>query len=671
MEHAVLRRSNESDCIALMSVLFIGTEAVRAVAKCDSRGRLQTVAVHSQARLGQARRSFFERGNSPFGEVPDNILQSWQRCQRAGLTIDGAPAIEPVSAPHLRQMRERHERLWQLAHAELEALSVDARATGSVVLLTDEEGWILDAEGSPGFLDRAGRVALMPGACWGENVVGTNAIGTAIVEGRSLQVRGGEHYLAPHGVLSCAASPIFDPYGQLVGILDISGDARAQHLHALGLVRRAVASIVHRYFEVGIADSELLRIHHDPALLGTVHEGLLAFRNGRLVAANRTGLQLFGLERLEIGRASYDALFEESLSRLRQHGALFDREGRALYGRVDDNKPLRTPHRAVAETLVQAPASVPVERDAPLLEPHTEALLERARRVIDADLPVLVQGETGTGKEVFARALHQRSTRAGKAFVAVNCAALPEGLIEAELFGYEGGAFTGARRHGSPGLLRQANGGVLFLDEIGDMPLALQPRLLRVLQERELSPLGGGKPVKLDFALLCATHQDLEQAIAEGRFRADLYYRIAHHRVHMPALHEHHDRTQLVRDLWQRLGDGRRLSTVALQALANYHWPGNLRQLSACLRTLVALSDAGALVDVDALPDYLHIAAPASSAQVALAVPSATADTRLDTVAIATMRQVLNACDGNVSEAARRLGVSRSTLYRKLELGNG
>ncbi|HBK46939.1 MAG TPA: sigma-54-dependent Fis family transcriptional regulator, partial [Xanthomonadaceae bacterium] len=289
----------------------------------------------AQHRLDQARRSFFERGNAPVGQVPEAILQSWRRCLRRGMVSESAPAIEPVSTPRLREMRERHEKLWRLARAELEGLSADAAATGSVVLLTDEAGWILDAEGSSGFLDRAGRVALMPGACWSEDTVGTNAIGTAIVEARAVEVRGGEHYLAPHGILSCAASPIFDPYGQLAGVLDISGDARMQHVHALGLARRAVASIEHRWFDRGIAECELLRVHHDPALLGTAREGLLAFRGGKLIAANGAGLQLFGLDRQEIGRARYDALFEEPLARLRQDGTLFDRQGRALYGQVD------------------------------------------------------------------------------------------------------------------------------------------------------------------------------------------------------------------------------------------------------------------------------------------------------------------------------------------------
>ena len=282
---------------------------------------------------------------------------------------------------------------------------------------------------------------------------------------------------------------------------------------------------------------------------------------------------------------------------------------------------------------------------------HTIMLYARSRA------PVLIQGETGTGKEVFARELHRRSARADRPFVAVNCAALPEGLIEAELFGYEEGAFTGARRSGSIGLLRQAQGGVLFLDEIGDMPLALQPRLLRVLQERTLSPLGGGKPVQLDFALICATHRDLDQAMAAGEFRSDLFYRIADHRVALPALRALPDRSALVQGLWQRLGQGRRLDAPAAAALAAYAWPGNVRQLSACLRTLVALSEPGEVISMESLPDYVR------SAPVAVTVAPASG---LQAMTLAAMREAVAAADGNVSEAARVLGISRSTLYRRL-----
>lgn len=615
-------------------------------------------------RVGGARRAFFERGAVPAGVVPDAILQSWRRCQRQGLSVDARPDVAPVPEPSLRELRQRRERLWRLARPELEGLAGSLASSDGIVLLTDEEGWVLDAEGSNSFLDRAGQVALMPGVRWDEGTVGTNAIGTAIVEGRALQVRGGEHFFAPHGILTCSATPIFDPFGQRVGVLDISGDARHAHLHALALGRQAVDQIEHRYFADGLDDCELLHLHAQPLLLGSPREALLGFRNGRLVAANRVGLGLFGLDRHDIGHASYEALFDQPLARLHDDGMLLDRQGRALYGHSENKR------RARAGSVVpaRAPRVVPVApvpaAPGTVLATPVQQQLHRAVRVLDAGLPVLVQGETGTGKEVFARELHRRSTRAGQPLVAVNCAALPEGLIEAELFGYEEGAFTGARRQGSTGLLRQAQGGVLFLDEIGDMPLALQPRLLRVLQERELSPLGGGRPVKLDFALVCASHRDLQQAVADGRFRADLYYRIADHVVHLPTLRELDERGALLQALWAPMAQGRVLQAEVLELLQRQRWPGNLRQLQACLRTLVALSDPGEPITAAHLPADL-MSTPLSP-QVTAADSACAVRGGLRDIAEEVMRQALQAADGNVSAAAKQLGISRSTLYRRL-----
>lgn len=622
--------------------------------------------IRSSTDFSQARRAFFERGNVAPSEVPKTILQSWQRCRRLGLPAEASPSIEPIPDARLREMRERNERLWRLARAELASLSSDADASGSIVVLTDDTGWVLDAAGHPQFLDKAGRVALMPGTCWNEAQVGTNAIGTAIVERRAVEVRGSEHYRATHGILTCNATPIHNPYGQLVGVLDITGDSRAQHLHARGLVRMAVANIEHRYFDDGIDDCELLRLHRDPTLLGSAREGLLAFRAGKLVAANQAGLALLDLQRDDLGRATYDGLFDDALSLLRRDGVLRDRFGRALFGRIDEARATQriampaAPARGVHAHAIARPPTRPI--DAPLFNAATTAALDRACRVLDAELPVLIVGETGTGKEVFARELHRRCARHGHPFVAVNCAALPEGLIEAELFGYEEGAFTGARRQGNPGLLRQANGGVLFLDEIGDMPLALQPRLLRVLQERELSPLGGGKPVKLDFALICATHCDLETAIAERRFRADLYYRVAHHIERLAPLRDAADRAAIVDALWSRIAQQRALTDEAQRALAGYAWPGNWRQLVACLRTLVALHDDGVKIGLDALPGYLQT----PKQQTMTSSPLAGGIAHLDVLEETAMRETLAACDGNVARAARLLGVNRSTLYRRL-----
>ncbi len=618
----------------------------------------------SMTEFTQARRAFFERGTVTSRGVPPTILQSWERCRRLGLPAEDSPSIEPVPGARLREMRERNERLWRLARAELVALGADADASGSITVLTDDSGWVLDAVGHTQFLNRAGRVALMPGTCWNETEVGTNAIGTAIVERRTVEVRGSEHYRAPHGILTCTATPIYDPYGRLAGVLDITGDSRIQHQHALGLVRLAVANIEHRYFEDGIDGCELLRLHSDPALLGSAREGLLAFRNGKLFAANQAGLALMDLRRDDLGHASYDALFDDALSLLRRDGALRDRCGRALFGRIDDDTTNHVQPPASPAQKPMRPRAVAQRTDAPIFEAATASELHRACRVLDADLSVLICGETGTGKEVFARELHRRCMRNHQPFIAVNCAALPEGLIEAELFGYEEGAFTGARRQGSPGLLRQANGGVLFLDEIGDMPLALQPRLLRVLQERELSPLGGGKPVKLDFALVCATHSNLDAAIESGRFRADLYYRIAHHCVRLTPLREAQDRYAFVEGLWDSIAGSRSLSAEVKHALTAYHWPGNLRQLDACLRIMIALSEPGERLETDALPDYLRTRASSAAALPGTGATGGIA--ALDSLAESAMRDALAACNGNFARAARLLGINRSTLYRRL-----
>jgi transcriptional regulator of acetoin/glycerol metabolism len=251
----------------------------------------------------------------------------------------------------------------------------------------------------------------------------------------------------------------------------------------------------------------------------------------------------------------------------------------------------------------------------------------------------------------------------------VNCAALPEALIESELFGYRPGAFTGARREGATGRLREADGGVLFLDEIGDMPTALQSRLLRVLQEREITPLGGGRCVSVDITVVAASHRNLKSDVDAGRFRADLYYRIAQATLHLPPLREQPDLEVLVATLWKDLGGdkaGMPLEPMALERLARHPWPGNMRQLLGTLRTLIALGQPGKPVTLDDLPEDIRKASTPITAQASMPC-TRSGIPRMQQLQRNTVRMALDACDGNVSEAARRLGISRSTIYRKLD----
>ena len=609
--------------------------------------------VSSRAVLA-ARKQFFLQGRAEgplvASALSEPILNSWRRCAARGLDSAALPRLEPMTSHELRAVAERHEKLRRLCRPEVESLYADAMQTGCVVILTDADGLILDTLGNADFAARAAQVALRPGVLWGESTTGTNAVGTALVEGRPITVHGGEHYYDPHGILSCSASPILDPYGQTVGALDLSGPAAVDHRHALGLVRMAVEQIEHRFFDEDFGGRRVMRVQADRALLGTAREGVLVFEDDRLVAANRTGLALIGADWSQLGVQRADALFGHLPRADGADHVLRDMTGRELFVRIDGSD-----HETVARS---RPASSPPRDQGPLLRPGDREAISRAVRMVEADVPVLVRGETGTGKEMVAHEIHRRSSRADGPFVAVNCAAIPETLIEAELFGYEEGAFTGARRHGRKGLLREAQGGVLFLDEIGDMPLALQSRLLRVLQEREVAPLGGGKPVKVDFALLCATHRDLRALVEAGGFRSDLYFRIAHYVVELPPLRAFDDRHATIRTLWARLVEDPRLtlSEACEDRLAAYGWPGNFRQLAGLLRALAALAEPFRPVEVDMLPaDILE--APATP----LAAPMS-----LEALTVEAMRRTLDACGGNVSQAAKKLGVNRSTLYRRL-----
>ncbi|MBN9017867.1 MAG: sigma-54-dependent Fis family transcriptional regulator [Rhizobiales bacterium] len=608
-----------------------------------------------------ARRRFFDEGGMPDGLVAEPILRSWQRCTTQGLDVGARPHVEPVSAAALKDLHEQNERLRRITRPEMTALRAEARLTDSVVILTDANGLVLDMVGNAEFAGRASRVALRPGVPWNEDAIGTNAIGTALVERRPISVHGGEHFFEPHRILTCAAAPIMDPRGGLAGVLDMSGHASVRHVHALGLVRLAVEQIEHRLLERSFEGHRILRFQSEAELIGTASEAVLVFEEDRLVAANRRGLRLLklgwdALDTTRIGELFDKIAAGETIQPIRT------RAGETLLGRFD-------PEPATRRSTPTIRAGARPGEIEPFFDAATHAALKRAVRLVAADVPVLVHGETGSGKEVFARRVHAESARSGAPFVAVNCAALPESLIESELFGYEEGAFTGARRQGQAGLLRQAHGGILFLDEIGDMPLALQARLLRALQDKQVVPLGGGAPVPVDFALLCATHRPLAELVASGAFRSDLYFRIAQYVVELPALRTLADRRELVSAAFESLGgtaSGASLAPAALDKLAAYEWPGNFRQLTGTLRALIALAEPGRPLEPDALPaEIVATAAPAPSTPTT-ARAEEKEDRSLSDVTLTAMQEALEAAGGNVSLAARRLGVDRTTLYRRL-----
>jgi transcriptional regulator of acetoin/glycerol metabolism len=616
--------------------------------------------------------------------VDGEVLDSWDRCSAAGLAPDAADPQSIVSSVVLREASERNGRLIALAQPIIDTVSVQIRGSASTLLLADANGLILRTTGDADFLGRADRVALKPGADWSEAQRGTNAIGTVLASSRALEIVGGEHFLSRNALLTCSAAPLFDPAGHIVGVLDISGDYRAYQPHTLGLARMAAQWIEQRLFESDFASHLLLAIHPEPEYVGVLGEGVLAIRqDGAVLGANPSARSLLGLRRGALDGLTFGALFEQPLGRMvdsarRQPASLFQlttRNGLVLCARLRGELP------PVAATVSRARPTPTLQRGpAPSLEEMSAddavmaALVSRARRMLGHDIPILIQGESGAGKEMLARALHAAGPRSGQAFVALNCAAIPETLIESELFGYEAGAFTGARREGAPGRIQQADGGTLFLDEIGDMPLALQARLLRVLQERCVTPLGGERTIAVDLRLVCATHRQLRDEVARGAFREDLYYRINGLTLKLPALRERSDLAALVERLLREEAGGRkcRLAPEVLRAFTNYAWPGNLRQLHNVLRVAVALLDDGQdEIGFEQLPDdlreelFMQPARPGPTVVVqAAAVPASGA--MLVDVERDAIRRALDEAGGNISAAARKLGISRTTLYRKL-----
>ncbi|MBS0445083.1 MAG: sigma-54-dependent Fis family transcriptional regulator [Proteobacteria bacterium] len=608
-----------------------------------------TEGSRTQQRITQARELFFARGHDPAAWLPPHIAQSWVRCRQAPRN-ERDPA--PVGRALLDERREQAMQLRACALPELDSLAEHAVGQGCVVILSDGQGLILEEIGSPDFLPKAERIALSPGIVWSEAGRGTNAIGTALIEGRALAVLGREHYLPENGDIGCAAAPIRTGRGAIAGVLDVSGETGRIDAHALGMVRMAAQQIEHRMLLAQAAGGHLLRFHHKPALLGSSREGLIVVDDdGRIAAANRPALAMLG--------EHWDSLLDTPLERLVG----------LPWTRVQPGARLLTlpGGRQIAASIERPSGPGAARSGGPRRAPPDDPLARRvadAARVLDEGLPVLVSGETGSGKEVFARRVHAAGRRAAGPFVAINCAALPEALIESELFGYEEGAFTGARRKGMRGRIREADGGVLFLDEIGDMALALQTRLLRVIENRRIAPLGAGREVEVDFALICATHRDLDAMVDAGTFRADLLYRVNGYAVPLAPLRERDDRRALIERLFGELGGARkslRLADEAMVALDAYPWPGNVRELCSVLKALIALAGSGATIAVDALPP--HVVARGQGREAAAAAD------RLADVTQHAIEQMLAQCHDNVAQAAARLGIHRSTVYRHLRRG--
>ncbi len=658
------------------------------------------------------------------------IEQSHERCAALGLSRIERADFSPLGRSDLTVVRERNLRLHSHAAPVMEMLFDQTVGTESMVVLTDAQGTIIHSIGDDDFLHRASKVALQPGVNWAEPSKGTNAIGTALIEEQPTLVHADEHFMHANHFLTCSAAPILDPRGSILGVLDVTGDHRSYHQHTMGLVRMSARMIENHWLSDDYRNLMRLHFHSRPEFIGTLMEGILAVTpEGRITGANRGALEQLGLSGAALRMQSLVSLFGTTVaalvdrfrSPLATAMAVRTERGSPLYLHARFNWPVwresggvngqasgqasgEASGKAGGETSGSEESASLAAPDAPKAaetppraqqvpglahlqtgDAQMAAVVAKLRRVLDRDIPVLVLGDTGTGKELLARAIHQDSQRSRQPFVAVNCASIPDTLIEAELFGYEEGAFTGARRKGAVGKILQAHGGTLFLDEIGDMPLPLQAHLLRVLQERQVTPLGSARSVPVDVAIICATHRNLRDMIDDKAFREDLYYRLNGLAVKLPPLRERSDLAALVRRILDDGGNGQhlRLSPEALALFVAYPWPGNVRQLYNVLRTAAVMAGQDRLITPEHLPDDfiddarrcvaaavdpVQRAAVAAHALAATATTAATAAvaTSLQDLELQAINAAVSAAGGNISAAAKRLGVSRNTIYRKL-----
>ncbi|NWE16453.1 sigma-54-dependent Fis family transcriptional regulator [Pseudomonas yamanorum] len=597
----------------------------------------------------------------------DAIIQdSWRRCRAYGLDHQSTPSFDQLPADGVSQLLESQHSLVQTTHQEVLPYYENILSNSNcLIMLADNQGQVLTSWGTQRFIEPKLARGFSAGASWMERSSGTNAIGTALACAQAVHIEHDEHFLKANRFMTGSAAPIFDAQREIIAVLDVSSDSYLPPSHTLGMVKMMSQTVENRLI-LNLFRGEHFQLTFNTGLnnLDSQWAGLLIFdESGQVLSANRRADNLLGIS---LSRVLIDSLFKVSLLELlnQPEGLPFSLQAA---GRNRFQCLLKRPKQAPVQARVfveskkpSAPASTAISlKTLHFGDARVEKAVRQAERLLEKDIPLLIHGETGVGKEVFVKALHQASSRSQQAFIAVNCAAIPAELVESELFGYEKGAFTGANQKGSIGLIRKADKGTLFLDEIGDMPLPTQARLLRVLQERCVQPVGSSELFPVDLRIISATNRSLREQVQLGRFREDLYYRIGGLTLELPPLRERTDKQALFKQLWQQHREPTQwagLSNEVLALFEQHPWPGNLRQVSSVLQVALAMAEEQP-IRAEHLPDDFFVDLNG--------VVSEPAGERLDDSM--DLAQRLKAAGGNISHLARELGVSRNTLYKRLK----
>lgn len=588
--------------------------------------------------LDEARRRLWDGDSLPVGLLPPAVANSWERSRDAGVSpwdrrLRGHLSLHELSIFDLHLaacVRPELDRLWGVFGGQ-----------DWTLFCVNAQGVIVYAKHAP---TPDALNSLSVGKRIHEVDIGTTAPSCTLHDQKSMILYGAQHYLKEFDKFFCVSVPLYGLRGELVGVLDITGIGTRNASAVLEQLKIAAMAVESRLYST-LEDCQIIALQFDPRLIGTPFQGLVAVDgNGVVQAANKTARKILGIQGpLNDGEElSWDQFFEKSSASVivNSPGLMLLNDGASVYAQSLVAQDSRR-GQAYFSSAVSSLGS----------DESLNQQFGMASKAFAAGIPVLLLGETGTGKEVFARALHD-SLDPDAPFIAINCSAIPENLIEAELFGYVEGTFTGARKGGSKGRIEEANGGTLLLDEIGDMPIALQTRLLRVLQERVITRLGSSDCHPLNVRIIGATHCDVQKLISDRHFREDLFYRLNGLQVHIPTLRQRQDIEPLIQRLREKYKGGS-LHPDSLALLVQQEWPGNIRQLEQSIRLAVALAGAGEII----LPEHFPGLAGSQRKPNAKSLKEFERKKILD---------VLDANQGNIKAAARQLGVARGTIYRRL-----
>ena len=620
---------------------------------------------------------------SPF-KSDARVTSSWQRSLEKYRLDPGRKISRRIlDANELKDATQRMGELLDVAKIHIDELERHVAPANYCIMFTDGFGATIDYRNGNDADNNFVNAGLRNGVCWSESEEGTCGIGTAIAEQEPVLIHRLEHFKAENVPLSCSAAPIFNINDELVAVLNASSVYtpynRDSQTLVFNFVQDKALQIENAYAERSLQSHWRLCVSPRPDNRVPANEWIIAFNEaGQIIGANRLARQYLlghspqksGISIEEIFHCNFKDLFSNAHTApglaipLRQA-----KNGRQLYGVL--RAPLWT--RKSGSQIV--PPEIPMKTSSLKAFDHMaigdkslHETVTKACKLANAKIPIMLLGETGTGKEVLAKAIHNYSQRGAKPFVALNCAAIPETLIESELFGYRDGAFTGAKTRGSKGKILQADGGTLFLDEIGDMPLLLQSRLLRVLAENEVQSLGAEEPTAVNLHVICATHQSLNTLISEGRFREDLYYRLSGAIFRLPTLRERSDIVDVIKQIFREeslaIGKGSmEIEEEVIHKLVSYPWPGNIRELRHVMRYACTLEETFRLT-LKQFPSEICFHDPAKKgASSELESP----ESKYSDPLIKKMIDALKLHKWQISAAAREMGISRTSFYRNME----